>query len=91
MTELAHTEYLYELWDANWDDGPLGNYQIRRHKITKKTPKRIYFTYGNGRTGYVDRQKIEADGEIYPATRCAACTCPRRRSPTRRNGPPWRS
>ncbi|MGS2592051.1 hypothetical protein [Streptomyces hebeiensis] len=58
-------EYLYELWDANWDDGPLGNYQILAHPITKKTPKRIYFTYLNGRTGFVDRQKIEADGEIY--------------------------
>ncbi|MFE2556657.1 hypothetical protein ACFXGT_11565 [Streptomyces sp. NPDC059352] len=68
MTEPAPpapVEYLYELWDANWDDGPLGNYQILRHKITKKTPKRIYFTYGSGRTGYVDRQQIEADGEIH--------------------------
>jgi hypothetical protein len=58
-------EFLYELWDANWDDGPLGNYQILRHPITKKTAKRIYFTYLNGKSGYVDRQQIEADGEIY--------------------------
>jgi hypothetical protein len=67
VTELQPTEYLYELWDANWDDGPFGNYQILRHEITKKTAKRIYFTYSTGghRTGYVDRQKIEADGEIY--------------------------
>ncbi|MET8571819.1 hypothetical protein [Streptomyces sp. NPDC004783] len=63
--ELAATEYLYELWDANWDDGALGKYEILRHEITKKTPKRIYFTYGNGRSGFVDRQKIEADGVIY--------------------------
>lgn len=56
-------EYLYELWDANWDDGPLGNYQILRWEITKKTPKRIYFER-NGRSGFVDRQRIEADGEI---------------------------
>lgn len=61
----ATTEYLYELWDANWDDGPLGNWQILRHQITRKTAKRIYFTYLNGRTGFVDRQKIETDGEIY--------------------------
>ncbi len=61
----AAAEYLYELWDANWDDGPLGNYQVLRHEITRKTPKRIYFTYSNGRTGYVDRQRIEADGEVY--------------------------
>ena len=65
MTELAATEYLYELWDANWDDGPLGNYKILAHPITKKTCKRIYFTYLNGRPGFVDRQQIEADGGIY--------------------------
>jgi hypothetical protein len=59
------SEFLYELWDANWDEGPLGNYKILRHPITRKTAKRIYFTYLNGRTGYVDRQRIEADGEIY--------------------------
>lgn len=64
-TTPAAIEYLYELWDANWDDGPLGNYQVLAHPITKKTAKRIYFTLTNGRSGYVDRQKIEADGEIY--------------------------
>lgn len=64
-TTPAAIEFLYELWDANWDDGPLGNWQVLRHPITRKTPKRIYFTLTNGRTGYVDRQKIEADGEIY--------------------------
>ena len=63
--DLAVTEFLYELWDANWDDGALGSYQVLRHEITKKTAKRIYFTYLNGRTGYVDRQRIEVDGEIY--------------------------
>lgn len=64
-SDLAPTEYLYELWDANWDDGPLGNYWILRHEITKKTNKRIYFVMTNGRAGFVDRQRIEADGEIY--------------------------
>jgi hypothetical protein len=58
-------EFLYELWDANWDDGPLGNYKILRHPITKKTAKRIYFTLSNGGSSYVDRQRIEADGEVY--------------------------
>ncbi|MFC8983872.1 hypothetical protein [Streptomyces sp. NPDC057115] len=63
----APAEYLYELWDANWDDGPLGNWKVLQHPITKKTARRIYFTYSTGghRTGYVDRQQIEADGEIY--------------------------
>ncbi|WP_399554190.1 hypothetical protein OG582_40395 (plasmid) [Streptomyces anulatus] len=61
--EVVATEYLYELWDANWDDGPLGNYKVLRYEITKKTPKRIYFVM-NGRSGFVDRPRIEADGEI---------------------------
>lgn len=65
MTTPAPVEFLYELWDANWDDGPLGNYEVHAHPITRKTPKRIYFTYLNGRTGFVDRQRIEADGEVY--------------------------
>ncbi|MEU3603754.1 hypothetical protein ABZ714_34365 [Streptomyces sp. NPDC006798] len=57
-------EYLYELWDANWDDGPLGNYQILRWEITKKTARRIHFVR-NGHPGFVDRQRIEANGEIF--------------------------
>ncbi|MEU6340213.1 hypothetical protein ABZ883_04590 [Streptomyces sp. NPDC046977] len=61
----APEEFLYELWDANWDDGPLGKYEVLAHPVTRKTGKRIYFTYLNGRTGCVDRQQIEADGEIY--------------------------
>ena len=60
----AAVEFLYELWDANWDDGPLGNWQIIRHQVTRKTGKRIYF-HLRGRTAFVDRQRIEADGEIF--------------------------
>jgi hypothetical protein len=75
--ELAVTEYLYELWDANWDDGPLGNWQILRHEITRKTAKRIYFHF-RGRTAFVDRQRIEVDGEIFyrPATHTLYLTEP---------------
>lgn len=60
----APVEYLYELWDANWDDGPLGNYEIRRHPITRKAPRRILFTFMD-RPSFVDRERIEADGAIY--------------------------
>ncbi|WP_329616430.1 hypothetical protein OG244_28285 [Streptomyces brevispora] len=63
-TAPVQVEYLYELWDANWDDGPLGNYQILRHEITKKTASRIYFVM-RGRPGFIDRQRIEADGDAY--------------------------
>lgn len=65
MTTPARTEYLYELWDANWDDGPLGNYKILAHPITRKTARRIYFTRNGHRPGFVDRQRIEADGEVF--------------------------
>lgn len=61
----AAIEFLYELWDANWDDGPLGNYKIRRHPITRKTSKRIYFTLPHDRSAFVDRRRIEAVGEIF--------------------------
>lgn len=73
----AVAEFLYELWDANWDDGPLGNWEIRRHEITQKTAKRIYFTFRH-RTAFVDRQRIEADGEIFyrPAARTLYLTEP---------------
>ncbi|MFD6113638.1 hypothetical protein ACFWG0_26495 [Streptomyces yangpuensis] len=63
-TAPAAVEYLYELWDANWDDGPLGNYKIHQYPITRKTSRRIYFSI-HSRTGFVDRQRIEADGKIY--------------------------
>ena len=61
----AVAEFLYELWDANWDDGPLGNWKILAHPITRKTARRIYFTRGGHRAGFVDRQRIEADGEVF--------------------------
>ncbi|MCX5407472.1 hypothetical protein OHA37_26865 [Streptomyces sp. NBC_00335] len=61
----AAVEFLYELWDANWDDGPLGNYRILRHRITKKTARRIYFVRCGDRPAFVDRQRMEAAGEIF--------------------------
>ncbi|MDX3354725.1 hypothetical protein PV703_15705 [Streptomyces sp. ME01-24h] len=63
-TTPASREFLYELWDANWDDGPLGNWQILRHEITRKTARRIYFDF-RGRTAFVDRHRIETDGEVF--------------------------
>jgi hypothetical protein len=76
-TEPAPREYLYELWDANWDDGPLGEWQILRHEITRKTAKRIHFTF-RGRPAFVDRQQIEANSEIFyrPAARTLYLTEP---------------
>ena len=74
---VSKVEYLYELWDANWDDGPYGNWQIHKHEITRKTAKRIYITF-RGRTAFVDRHKIESVGEIFyrPAARILYLTEP---------------
>lgn len=63
-------EYLYgiqaEGYDGNDNWTPA---RIVAFRITKKTPKRIYYVRrDDGLTtwiGYVNRQKFEADGEIY--------------------------
>lgn len=65
MSAPVKREFLYELWDRNWDDGALGDYVVLQHPVTRITARRIYFTYSNGRRGFVDRQKIEAEGEVY--------------------------
>ena len=59
MSELAATEYLYEVLSG----GPLG-FRFRRYEIAKKTARRIYFRMGNGQ-GFVDRQLIETEGLTY--------------------------
>lgn len=70
MTDTpAPAEYLYGVDTNPGDDGPACPPHVVRFQITKKTPKRIYYVrYEDGlRTdiGYVNRQQIEADGEIY--------------------------
>lgn len=68
--DVTAAEYLYgikaEHYDGNDDHVPT---RVVSFRITKKTPKRIYYVRRErgSRTeiGYVDRQKIEADGEIY--------------------------
>lgn len=70
-TEAVPVEFLYaiesEHHDGNDDWVPACVVSFR---ITKKTPKRIYYIRreripGDLEIGYVNRQKIEADGEIY--------------------------
>lgn len=65
------TEYLYGVDSTVSDDARF--YQrprVVRFRITKKTAKRIYYVASEDweprpRIGFVDRQRIEADGEIY--------------------------
>ncbi|MEH0442487.1 hypothetical protein QA811_02130 [Streptomyces sp. B21-102] len=70
MTDLAAVEYLYGIDASVADDSRFYEPpRVVRFRITKKTPKRIYYLRRDDglrtETGYVDRQKIEADGEIY--------------------------
>lgn len=71
MSDVTTTEYLYGIDssvndDDRYDQGP----QIVQFRITKKTPKRIYYIASEdwehrSRIGFVNRQRIEADGEVY--------------------------
>lgn len=70
MTAPAPVEFLYAIhqgYDANDDWKPA---HVVSFRVTKKTPKRIYYVRreripGDLEIGYVNRQKIEATGEIY--------------------------
>lgn len=61
---LDQVEYLYGTLAYYNDD----NEWVRRvvpHRITKRTPKRIYYRRGRaGRVGFVDRAILEAEGVV---------------------------
>lgn len=67
-TDPGRIEYLYGKW---WDNEDCKS-RLVTFRITKKTPRRVYyarewpFTFADGEPhiGYVDRQKLEADGEV---------------------------
>ncbi|MER6605937.1 hypothetical protein ABT282_08475 [Streptomyces sp. NPDC000927] len=72
MTSLPEkVEYLYGIDSSISDDARY--YQdprVVKFRITKKTPKRIYYVSSSDwelrpRIGFVDRQRIERDGEVY--------------------------
>lgn len=70
MTDVAAVEFLYGIDASVNDDSRFYEPpRVVRFRITKKTPRRIYYLRRDDglrtKTGYVDRQKIEADGEIY--------------------------
>ena len=71
MSGLKAVEYLYGIDGSMSDDSRFYEPpRIVRFRITKKTPKRIYYVASadweqRPRIGFVDRQRIEADGEIY--------------------------
>lgn len=78
--DVLAVEYLYAI-QAEHDVGDDSRFHVPKRvitfRITKKTPKRIYYiraerghqradgTFPHTDIGYVDRQQIEADGEIW--------------------------
>lgn len=72
--EPEQVEFLYGVDSSVADDSRFYKPpHVVKFRITKKTPKRIYYARRDGGqsapTGFVDRQRIEADGEIYSRTR----------------------
>jgi hypothetical protein len=70
VADIAPAEFLYGIDSSVNDDSRYYEPpRIVRFRITKKTPKRIYYVRRDDglrtETGYVNRQQIEADGEIY--------------------------
>lgn len=67
-------EFLYGVDSSVADDSRFYEPpRVVKFRITKKTPKRIYYARRDDgqavSTRFVDRQRIEADGEVYSRTR----------------------
>ncbi|MER6198001.1 WhiB family transcriptional regulator [Streptomyces sp. NPDC001586] len=62
-------EYLYGIEPGHWEgEDEWVSTRIVRFPITRKTPKRIYYVRRDQEVpeiGSVDRQRIEADGDVY--------------------------
>lgn len=74
-------QYLYEKYDPHRDE-PFQGYAVRRYRILRMTPRRIYYAKHElcsrcgadpsdlqPVVGYLDRQKIESAGEIWDGRR----------------------
>lgn len=64
-TDAVVVEYLYGI-DTGGEHNDFRR-RIAAFPITKKTPKRIYYSRDGDRIGYVNRQKIEESGSAYTA------------------------
>lgn len=68
--DLLAVEYLYAI-QAEHHKGDDNRFYVPKtvitFRVTKKTPKRIYYIRSErrGDLGYIDRRQIEADGEIW--------------------------
>jgi hypothetical protein len=68
--DLLAVEYLYAI-QAEHHEGDDSRFYVPKtvitFRVTRKTPKRIYYirSEGRGDVGYIDRHEIEAAGEIW--------------------------
>lgn len=68
--DVLAVEYLYAI-EAEHYEGDDSRFHVPARvitfRITRKTPKRIYYLRHEqrGQVGYVDRQQIEAEGELF--------------------------
>lgn len=70
MNETVPVEFLYGIEAGHWEgnDDVWVPHRVVSFRITKKTPKRIYYVardWGQPEIRFVDRQRLEADGEIW--------------------------
>lgn len=75
MTTPAAIEYLYGIKAGHYDgDDQWHAARVVAFRITKKTPKRIYYVASEDweprpRAGFVNRLRVETDGEVYQRNR----------------------
>lgn len=68
MTDIAPVEFLYGIEAGHEEGNDWVPTRVVTFRVTKKTARRIYYVardWGRPETRFVDRQRIEADGEIW--------------------------
>lgn len=66
--EPAPVEFVYGIESGHWEGND--DVWVPAHpvplRVTKKAPRRIYYLRpgGGDRVGFIDRQKLEADGQV---------------------------
>lgn len=64
MSDVVPVEYLYSPWMYEDERGHLDT-EVKLFRITKRTPKRVFFTAWSGRVKSVDRGQLEATGRAW--------------------------
>jgi hypothetical protein len=64
VTDVVPVEYLYSPWMYEDERGHLDT-EVKLFRITKRTPKRVFFDAGRGRAKSVDREQLEREGRVW--------------------------